>query len=218
MVDISVPDQIEEEIASEDALPGIPIVSDEEIPPDQGDAGKGGHPDAGEEPGDEEAIGPQGQITPIQRAQCQKLIARGCGLMLANPGAVHYTMGPQRWSGISNDRRISRNEFPRDSDCSSSATWLLWNALRVHLGWGDVVNGANWNAGYTGTMLGHGRAVKENSAQVGDCAFYGAPGSSGSHVVVCLGGGVAFSHGSKQGPFKLGLHYRSDLMGFRRYF
>ena len=217
MAEVSIPDQIEDDVASEDALPDIPVVPNEEIPADRGDAGEVGR-DAGGEAEDKEALGIPGRITPIQRAQCQAVIARGCRLMLASPDAVHYTMDSRRWSGIKDGRRISRREFPRYSDCSSSSTWLLWNALRVHLGWGDVVNGANWQGGYTGTMLSHGRAVREHAVQVGDCAFYGAPGSTGSHVVVCLGGGAAFSHGSEKGPFKLGLHYRSDLMGFRRYF
>ncbi|MEO6501136.1 MAG: NlpC/P60 family protein [Jatrophihabitantaceae bacterium] len=81
----------------------------------------------------------------------------------------------------------------------------------------DVVNGQRWAAGYTGTMLQHGRAVPASSAQVGDLVIYGS-GAPGQHVAVCLGNGLVFSHGSEAGPFKLALRYRSDVLSVRRYF
>ena len=86
----------------------------------------------------------------------------------------------------------------------------------AHLGMGDVVNGAGWRAGYTGTMLQHGRPVPEAAAQVGDLVVYG-PGAPGQHVTVCLGGGLVFSHGSEAGPFKLPLR-TTDVLSIRRYF
>lgn len=138
--------------------------------------------------------------------------------MLAHISTVHYAQDARRWSGITANRRIGRDQYPSYSDCSSSTTWLLWNALHLNLGMGDVVNGTGWRSGYTGTMLRHGRSVPEGSAQVGDCVFYGAPGSTGSHVAVAVGGGFVFSHGSEPGPYKLRLRYRSDVMSVRRYF
>jgi hypothetical protein len=66
-------------------------------------------------------------------------------------------------------------------------------------------------------MLQHGRAVPRSSAEVGDLAIYGR-GAPGEHVVVCLGGGVALSHGSEPGPFKVDLGFRADLLSVRRYF
>jgi hypothetical protein len=151
------------------------------------------------------------------RARARQLVVRGAALLLANPAAVHYTQGAERWEGIARQLLIARGQYPEHGDCSSTATWLLWNALGRAYGVRDVVNGAHWRAGYTGTMLEHGKLVHhEGNVQVGDLAIYGR-GFPGEHVAVCLGGGVVFSHGSEAGPFKLPLHYRPDLMAIRRY-
>ena len=156
-------------------------------------------------------------LTPQQRVAAQNLVLRGARLMLANPAAVHYTQDSRRWQGIANRLLVRDNRYPGYSDCSSAATWLLWNALAVPFGMADVVNGQRWTAGYTGTMLQHGRAVSAASAQVGDLVIYGS-GAPGAHVTVCLGGGMVFSHGSEAGPFKLALRYRQDVLSVRRYF
>lgn len=150
------------------------------------------------------------------RARARSEIARGCQLLLEHAPDVHYTEGPNRWGAITNHLEIRRGQYLRAGDCSSTATWLLWNALHVPYGVRDVVNGCDWRAGYTGTILQHGkRVIHEGNAQVGDLAIYGN-GWPGQHVAVCLGGGWVFSHGSEAGPYKLPLHYRPDLMQIRR--
>lgn len=206
-------EDVEGEKIQDEGLPDLPVTDPAQIPPDEGDARVVDElPDAGAPP-DPTAL----SLTPQQRVVAQNLVLRGARLMLARPAAVHYTQGPRRWQGIS-DRLLARDgRFPSYSDCSSAATWLLWNALNVQFGMADVVNGQRWAAGYTGTMLGHGRVVSASSAQVGDLVIYGS-GAPGQHVTVCLGNGWVFSHGSEAGPYKLALRYRSDVMSVRRYF
>ncbi|MDQ1740821.1 MAG: hypothetical protein QOE53_2473 [Pseudonocardiales bacterium] len=203
-------------------LPDLPTADAEQLPPDEGDAGAEAGPVAGDTrgPGDthgREALAAAARLTPQQRASAQAVVLKGARLLLEHAAQVHYTMGEQRWEGINDKRYVRDGQFLRYGDCSSTATWLLWNALFAHLGMGDVVNGAGWRAGYTGTMLDHGRPVPESAVEVGDLVIYGA-GAPGKHVTVCLGGGMVFSHGSDPGPYKLPLRYRSDVLSIRRYF
>jgi hypothetical protein len=191
-----------------DALPDVDVVEAGLIPADQGDSGSS------------KPVSPLAAIeglTPDQRASAQHVVAQGARLLLDHANAVHYTEGRARWEGIANRLFVRDGRFPTHGDCSSTATWLLWNALFAHLGMSDVVNGEGWRSGFTGTMLQHGKAVSSNAAQVGDLAIYGN-GGTGQHVAVSLGGGMVFSHGSEDGPFKIRLGYRSDLMCVRRYF
>jgi hypothetical protein len=151
------------------------------------------------------------------RAHARQIITKGAALMLANRSSVHYTQGARRWDGINKRLLVSRNQFPSYSDCSSSATWLIWNGIHIPYSVRDTVNAAGWRYGYTGTMLQHGKLVRDHdNIKVGDLAIYGH-GFPGVHVAVCLGGGMIFSHGSEAGPFKTSLHYRGDLMQVRRY-
>ena len=82
----------------------------------------------------------------------------------------------------------------------------------LRFGLGDVVNGAGWAAGYTGTMLQHGLQVRYPANVLpGDCVIYGS-GPPGVHcaVVVDMVNGVpmVISHGSEPGPFYLAYDYR----------
>lgn len=132
-------------------------------------------------------------------------------LALNHAPAVHYTMGASRWQGISTGRIAAKGEYPNWADCSSFYTWCLWQWLRNGP---DVVNGANWQAGFTGTLLTHGRRVTRDV--LGAAAIYGS-GYPGKHVAFCLGDGTVISHGSEGGPYHLPLRYRSDLMDLRVY-
>jgi hypothetical protein len=133
-------------------------------------------------------------------------------LLLRNAPAVHYTQGPSRWQGITDRLHASRGLFPRYADCSSAYTWALWNLL----GDGpDIVNGADWKGGYTGTLLAHGRPSSEGHE--GAAVLYGRRGSTGSHVAYNLGNGQVISHGSEGGPYLLPIRYRSDLMAIKAY-
>jgi hypothetical protein len=81
-----------------------------------------------------------------QRIRCRDRVVQAARLTLANKEHTHYTEGPLRWDGIKNRRNAEIGQFPEYSDCSSFATWCLWNGLVLRFGLGDVVNGAGWPA------------------------------------------------------------------------
>jgi len=156
-----------------------------------------------------------------QRIQCRERVVQAALLGLSNTAQVHYTMDGRRWSGIANSRNARLGQFPTHSDCSAFATWCLWNGLFLGFGLGDLVNGAGWTGGFTGTMLEHGKPVRHlANVRRGDCVLYGS-GPPGNHVTIVVGkqGGVpvVVSHGSEPGPFKLAYNYRNDVMEIRRY-
>lgn len=133
-------------------------------------------------------------------------------LGLHHAASLHYTEGPLRWDGISHHLKASRGEYPHEADCSSFYTWCLWQLLGTGP---DIVNGASWLGGYTGTLLAHGRRVSHPIE--GAAVIYGRPGSTGAHVAYSKGGGRVISNGSEGGPYDLPYNYRSDIMEFRVY-
>lgn len=155
------------------------------------------------------------------RAVARELIARAAFLGLNNRGKMHYTQSPrERWEGIHQNLKAHRGQYPRHADCSSYATWCVWNGLD-HFSIHDTVNGLGWKAGYTGTMLAHGKRVRhEGNYLRGDCVIYGH-GGTGAHTAIIVGcrNGTPFvvSQGSEMGPFFLPYNYRSDIMQVRRY-
>lgn len=156
-----------------------------------------------------------------QRIRCRDRVVQAANLAKAHAPEVHYTQGPRRWDGIKNRRNAKLGRFPTHADCSSFATWCLWNGLHLLFDLPDLVNGHAWTAGFTGTMLDHGKRVQHaDSALRGDCVFYGS-GPPGQHVTIVVGreNGVpmVISHGSEAGPFYVRFNYRSDVMQIRRY-
>lgn len=151
------------------------------------------------------------------RKKARALTMQALNIAYRHAPEVHYTQDlKKRWQGINQDLKAYRGQYPRFCDCSSFATWAIWNGLD-HYGVRDTVNGLNWKAGYTGTMLQHGKLVKYRSNwRKGDCFIYGN-GFPGKHVAVYIGGGYVISHGSEGGPYKVKWDYRSDLMEVRRY-
>jgi hypothetical protein len=134
---------------------------------------------------------------------------------------IHYTQSPARWEGISQKRIASREDYPRNADCSSFVTWCLWNGLYVPFATRDTVNGTDWGSGYTGTMLNHGKRVSHlSSVQRGDCVIYGHS-STGDHTAIVVGRRngqiMVVSHGSEDGPYYVRHDYRNDVMEIRRY-
>jgi len=122
-----------------------------------------------------------------------------------------------RFGGIRNNLRYADGEYPTQEDCSSMYTWCMWNALTSVGGrnFPDIVNGASWRAGYTGTLLSHGERVENR--QPGDAVLYGT-GFPGHHVaMIAEDTDMVYSHGSEAGPFYLKWNYRSDVMQVRRY-
>src|SRR5215217_6918735 len=144
-----------------------------------------------------------------QRIQCRERVVQAALLGLNNISQVHYTQDARRWSGIASHRSARIGQFPTHSDCSSFATWCLWNGLFLGFGLPDLVNGAGWTGGFTGTMLDHGKRVQHSSSALrGDCVFY----DSVPHVTIVVGrdNGVpmVISFGSEAGPFYLRFNYR----------
>lgn len=157
-------------------------------------------------------------LTPSQQASARRVVVQACQVLLDHAQQVHYSEGPNRWQGIAERLRIAHGQYLTESDCSSTATWILWNALtHVIPAMPDIVNGEGWKGGYTGTIAAHGKpVVHDASIRVGDLLLYGAPPAY-EHVTVALGGGVCFSHGSEAGPFKLAIDYRPDRGPTRRF-
>jgi hypothetical protein len=64
-----------------------------------------------------------------QRIRCRDRVVQAARLTLANKEHTHYTEGPLRWDGIKNRKDAEIGQFPEYSDCSSFATWCLWNGI-----------------------------------------------------------------------------------------
>lgn len=157
-------------------------------------------------------------LSPEHRVEARDRAVAAAVLSIRNAPSIHYTQDAiLRWEGISKRLNAHAGQFPRHGDCSAMATWWLWNGLYIPFGVRDVVNGANWRYGFTGTQLLHGKAViHRTNWRRGDLFIYGN-GAPGKHVAMYLGDGFVASHGSEAGPFKVRYDYRSDLMAVRRY-
>lgn len=154
------------------------------------------------------------------RIRVRDLAVQAALLGLKHASALHYTQSAQRWEGIDKKLKAWRGQYPKHADCSSFATWCLWVGLS-HYGVRDTVNGESWRAGYTGTMLKHGKPVAHLSNVLrGDLVIYGS-GWPGEHVAIVVGSrnGVpqVVSNGSEPGPFLLAYNYRPDVLDIRRY-
>ncbi|HYV32766.1 MAG TPA: hypothetical protein VEO53_16885 [Candidatus Binatia bacterium] len=157
-----------------------------------------------------------------QRIRCRDRVVQAAKLALANKAQVHFTEDlVKRWDGIRNHRNAALGQFPVNCDCSAFATWCLWNGLLLRFGLGDIVNGLGWHAGYTGTMLQHGRVVQHPSnALRGDCVFYGSAWPA-DHVTIVVhnsnGMPMVISQGSEPGPFYIPYNYGDPIYQIRRY-
>lgn len=159
----------------------------------------------------------------MRRIEARDRTVRAAMLALNHSPQVHYTQGPNRWEGINKKLHSQEGKYPHFCDCSSFATWCLWNGLFVKFGVRDVVNNQKWQAGYTGTMLDNGKQVVHmNNVQRGDLVIYG-DGPPGHHVAIVVGRRsmdnqiMVVSHGSEPAPLYLPYNYRSDVMCVRRY-
>lgn len=191
-----------------EVLPEFPIYTGT-VPKDVGDAGRGSirvRPPGAAAPA---AVAFDG-LSAAHRLEVKRFIVVYARELLSRPGDVHYTQGSNRWDGIAHNKHQD-DLFPFFGDCSSTATFLENRGLEhVHPGIHDIVNGEEWDAGFTGTIAAHGHRVHHDAnIQIGDLILYGlAPDFE--HVVVSLGGRKCFSHGSEAGPFTLDIDYRTD--------
>ena len=150
-----------------------------------------------------------------KRLRARDLAVQAAALALLKNASIQYTMGSRRWDPITHDRKAWRGETGAFEDCSSFATWCLWNGLD-HFGIGDVVNGQRFDAGWTGSMIEHGERVTRASVLRGDCLFYAGADGRINHVTIYVGGGMVISHGSEPGPVKVRMDYR-PIVQIRRY-
>lgn len=165
---------------------------------------------------DREDSGSDG-LTANDRSEARRIAVAAFKLAYQHAGNVHYTQSAARWQGIHERRRYADRNYPTQADCSSMYTWCLWNALTsvAGMGYPDVVNGSDWLAGYTGTLLAHGERV--TNRMPGDAVLYGT-GFPGSHVaMVAEDTSMVYSHGSEGGPYYVAWNYRSDVLQVRRY-
>lgn len=136
-----------------------------------------------------------------ERWQARDVATHAALLGVRHKDEIHYTQDwQQRWEGISNHLIAAKGQFPHHADCSAFVTWCLWNALR---GGPDVVNGENWQAGYTGTLVQHGKVIVHPEHAVrGDAVLYGNPTY---HTAIIIGRRdgrlLAASHGEETGPY-----------------
>lgn len=154
-------------------------------------------------------------LTGAKRQKALQLTIQAAKLGLRRKDSLHYTQGPNRWEGIDGNEKAWKGECPNYADCSSFATWCLWNGLD-HYRLPDTVNGAKWKAGYTGTLNEHGRRVR-GLRRRGDLILYGDPYGRTGHVAIYVGAGMVISFGSEPGPFLIPVHYRRDYHSTRRY-
>lgn len=142
-----------------------------------------------------------------ERIRARNRIVAGAYTMLHHSSEMGYSQGPDRWAGITKRLRAYKGQVPKTSDCSSSSTWLVWDAVQRYWPLPDFVNGENWAAGYTGTMQDHGKRVTGRKLP-GDYVFYGDQGGGvAEHVAVYVGKGLVVSHGSP-GAHLLAWDYR----------
>jgi hypothetical protein len=159
------------------------------------------------------------------RATARRLFIKGVEVLMAHPAQLHYSQNMvERWEGINEEiipwYRTGRlnGKYPKHGDCSSTGTYLMWLALANHFHLPDNVNGQGWKAGYTGTLIDHGKVVSDWSRlKIGDAIIYGPSRTNTVHVAWSIGGRRAFSHGSEGGPFLVDFQYRPDIVGVRRY-
>ena len=127
------------------------------------------------------------KLSRAQRIRARDRAAQAALLGLRNRGAIHYTQGPARWTGIARRRNSAKGQFPAYADCSAFTTWCLWNALYLTYGEPDHVNGARWQGGFTGTQIAHGRRFAPSKLLPGDLVFYASSGSRPTHVAIVVG-------------------------------
>jgi len=115
---------------------------------------------------------------------------------------------------------VGPEDTPSHADCSSSVTTIYQAA-----GFEDP-NGRGYDgAGYTGTLVAHGRPVQRSEIQPCDLVFYGSasarpgfPAGAPTHVGMVMDRkGAIFTFGSDPGPSFRKIDYRSDLHSIRRY-
>ena len=80
-------------------------------------------------------------------AHARSLILKAAHTMVVHKDQIHYSQESDRWEGIHRRLTITKGQFPRHCDCSSTSTWMLWDAIRRTYGVQDLVNRLGWHGG-----------------------------------------------------------------------
>lgn len=160
--------------------------------------------------------------SPLGLSAAERKRAREIAVYAAMQGFHHrdemlYTEGAARWSGIADHRLGWKDQFPRAADCSAFVTWAEWNAaehFHIHQ---DIVNGDDWDGGYTGTMTQHGIEVKLSELLLADAIFYAGTRQIPQHTAIYVGKGRVVSHGHPGGPLLLPVELGLPIVQARRY-
>ena len=157
------------------------------------------------------------------RIRARERTVQAAELARAHRDQIFYSQeAAPRWEGISKKRRARRGQFPKNADCSSFVSWCLWNGLFLRFEVEDIVNGADWKGGFTGTLLDHGKKVRRVANILpGDLVHYNpAPGFNSAHVTIYVrrqnGVPMVMSHGSDGCPCYVNYDYR-PVREIRRY-
>lgn len=156
------------------------------------------------------------KLTSKQRSHARDIAVEAALTGFRHAPSIHYTQGMSRWQGIADTRYSRRGQYPNYADCSAFVTWCYWNALAVEYRRIDHVNGQLWKAGWTGTMLQHGKVIRHTEHILrADAVIYKG------HTAIIVGkkNGIPMvvSHGSEGGPYYLPYNYRNDIVSIRRY-
>jgi hypothetical protein len=147
-----------------------------------------------------------------------KALLRAATVAYDNRSHMTYTEGSLRWSGISEQRRSIDGQYPPFADCSAFVTWCYWDATRW-LDLPDVLNGANWEAGYTGTLVEHGEHIEVGHTEPGDICLYGGTEWVPQHATMTIGGErvISFGHQGDPGVYPINLNGELPIVGIRRF-
>lgn len=175
--------------------------------------------------GHQALAGSYSRLNDSDRAIARRLFIKGVEVLMSHPAQLHYSQDMTlRWEGI-RDRIVPwtasgklNGKYPKHGDCSSTGEYLMWLAFAHHFHLADLLSAEAWKAGWTGSLVQHGKPVHDwSKLKVGDAVFYGPSIDETEHVTWSIGGRRVFSHGSEAGPFLLDFEYRSDIVAIRRY-
>lgn len=119
-----------------------------------------------------------------------------------NTGAIHYEQR-RPMEGLNRPGKL-----PLSTDCSAFVT------LCYRWGGASDPNGNGYNgAGYTGTLMRHGRRIKDAWLRPGDLVTFGP--FPGRHVVIMVSAGsngLCVSHGQEKGPLRYNLNVAKNAL------
>lgn len=135
------------------------------------------------------------------------------GKMIYSGPNTSASVMAKRWEGI--DKGIELPRVPKHADCSSLATWCLWNARERGATDPSHPDDQTWTWGTTFSMEPNGKKVSVAKARPGDLVFYEG------HVTIIVerSQGIPYvvTFGSQGGPYYEKYNYRTDVTSVKDY-